>query len=266
MDFSLVRAPLDPAAGTPFDSCGYALFPGLSLAQSEPELVVLLYDSILHQHPDTAMVLCKAREGADPLLNRKWQQKLLTSWRGLGKPTVIIASPEDMSFFQGCLGEINTVSLYDELLAHGISGGCSRELFRLAEPDDGGFGEAVRELAESMGAVICDPASGEFSEADAARIPYLTSSIDLRNELKSQGFDAVHILELLFGMGKSNGHLAHVHAEDHEHSHEAPKLRDAKMTEDQRAAQDALFDNNARKQNLQELEQALLSLFWGETI
>ena len=104
MEFSLVRAPLDLSTGKPYESCSYALFPGLSLAMSEPELVVLLYDSVLHQHSDTAMFLYKAREGSDPLLNRKWQQKLLTEWRKIGKPTVIIASPEDMHFFRGCLG------------------------------------------------------------------------------------------------------------------------------------------------------------------
>ena len=52
---TLIRMPLDPATGQSFDSCRYALFPGMALAQSEPELVVLLYDSILHQYEDTAM-------------------------------------------------------------------------------------------------------------------------------------------------------------------------------------------------------------------
>ena len=266
MEFSLVRAPIDQSTGKPFEKCDYALFPGLSLAKSEPELIVLLYDSILHQHADTAMFLYKARDGADPLLNRKWQQRLLTEWRKLGKPAVIIVSPEDMHFFRGCLGEIKTISLYDELLAHGISGGCSRELYRIAEPETYSFAKAIRELAESMGAVIYDPENSDISSDDAERIPYLTSSIDMRNELKSQGHDAVHILELIYGMGKSNEHLAHVHSEGHEHSHEAPKVRDVSMTEKQRAAQAALFDNAAKNQNLIELEQTLLSLFWGESV
>ena len=53
--YTLIRKPLDPGTGQPLEKCGYALFPGTALAQSEPELVILMYDSILHQHPDTAM-------------------------------------------------------------------------------------------------------------------------------------------------------------------------------------------------------------------
>ena len=265
MEFSFVRAPIDPNTGKPFESCSYALFPGLALAKSEPELVVLLYDSILHQHQDTAMFLYKGREGSDPLLNRKWQQKLLTEWRKIGKPTVIVALPEDMHFFRGCLGEIKTVSLYDELLGSGISGGCSRELYRIAEPDTYSFAKAVRQMAEGMGAVIYDGGNPDISPEEESRIPYLTSSIDLRNELKSQDHDAVHILELVYGMGKSNEHLAHTHAEGHEHSHEAPTVRSVSMTEKERAAQAALFDDASKKQNLLELANTLLALFWGET-
>jgi hypothetical protein len=267
MEFSLVRAPVSQATGKPFETCGFALFPGLSLAMSEPELVVLLYDSVLHQHPDTAMFLHKAREGSDPLLNRKWQQKLLTEWRKIGKPAIIIVSPEDMNFFRGCLGEIKTISLYDDLLAHGVSGGCSHELYRIAEPDTSDFAKAIREMAENMGAVIYDGDNSDISPEEAERIPYLTSSIDLRNELKSKGHDAVHILELIFGMGKSNGHLVHAHADGHDHDHsESPQVRDVVQTNEQRAAQAALFDDASKKQNLFELEKALLSLFWGETL
>ena len=50
-DISLVRAPLNRQTGKPYETCSYALYPGMSLAQSEPELVVLLYDSILQQKP-----------------------------------------------------------------------------------------------------------------------------------------------------------------------------------------------------------------------
>ena len=274
---TLVRSPLDPDTGRPYQACRYALFPGLSLAQSEPELVVLLYDSIRQQYPDTAMFLYKGREGADPLLNRKWSERLLTQWRNLGKPKMIITSPEDMKFFRGILTEIPTVSLYDELLANNISGGCSRELYRLSEPADYGFEAAIRELAENMGAVIYDPAAdspGDGSDpagpaikaGDAVHIPYLTSSMDIRNAMKKRGFDAVHILELIYGMGASNAHLAHTHDSDHAHGHdhEAPKVRDWKMGPSETVATEALYDSQTQKENLLELQQTLLSLFWGE--
>ena len=266
--FAVVRAPMDHATGKPFASCQYALFPGIALAQSEPELVVLLYDSILHQYPDTAMFLYKGY-GADPLLNRKYQQRLLTHWRNLGKPTVILATPEDRKFFRGSLAEIPTASLYDILIERSVSGGCNRELYRLSEPEDYGFADALRQLAEMMGVTLCDSASDSASligdVSDVSRIPFLTSSMEVRNAMKKNGFEAVHILELIYGMGKSNQHLAHTHAEGHEHNHdEPPKVRDTVMSEAELAAQDALFDEAIKKQNLCELHDTLLSFFWGE--
>ena len=266
--FAVVRAPMDPATGRPFESSQYALFPGIALAQSEPELVVLLYDSILHQYPNTAMFLYKGY-GADPLLNRKYQQRLLTRWRNLGKPTVILATPEDRKFFRGSLGEIPTASLYDILIERSVSGGCTRELYRLSEPEEYGFSEALRQLAEMMGVTLYDSSSDGASlindVSDASRIPFLTSSMEVRNAMKKNGFEAVHILELIYGMGKSNQHLAHTHAEGHDHNHdEPPKVRDTVMSEEERAAQDALFDEAIKKQNLRELHDTLLSFFWGE--
>ena len=307
--FSVVRAPLDPATGAPFESCQYALFPGITLAQSEPELVVLLYDSLLHQYPDTAMFLYKGY-GADPLLNRKYQQRLLTRWRILGKPKVIIATPEDRKFFRGSLGEVPTASLYDILIERGVSGGCNRELYRLSEPADYGFEDALRELADMMGVTLYETngvalndagntSSGAIAgtsggtpdiasligdapsqtsaratapavkPADVSRIPFLTSSMEVRNAMKKNGFEAVHILELIFGMGRSNRHLAHVHAEGHDHAgaHNhgtPPQVRDTVMNDEERTAQAALFDDSAKKQNLQELHDTLLAFFWSE--
>ena len=282
----LVRAPLDPATGQPLDKCEYALFPGLALAQSEPELVVLMYDSLLHQHPDLAIFLCKGREGADPLLNRKWSERLLTRWRNLGKPTVIVTNPEDMRFFRRILTEIPVVSIYDEMLTHNISGGCSRELYRISEPDLSGAGAsadfepAVRELAENMGAVLYeagstgsnDGAAGadgtsqpEVDPADISKIPFLTSSIDVRNAMKKNGFEAVHILELIYGMGRSNQHLAHTHDGAHDHDHDAPpQVRETTMDASEQAALEDLFSREAQKRNLQEVHDTLLSLYWGE--
>ena len=266
--FSVVRAPMDPATGKSFESCQYALFPGIALAQSEPELVVLLYDSILHQYPDTAMFLYKGY-GADPLLNRKYQQRLLTHWRNLGKPTVILATPEDRKFFRGSLAEIPTASLYDILIERSVSGGCNRELYRLSEPEEYGFADALRQLAEMMGVTLYDSSSESTSSisdvSDVSRIPFLTSSMEVRNAMKKNGFEAVHILELIYGMSKSNQHLAHSHAEGHDHNHdEPPKVRDTVMSEAELAAQDALFDEAIKKQNLCELHDTLLSFFWGE--
>lgn len=250
--YALVRAAMDQSTGKPYDSCEYVLFPGIVLAQSEPELVVLMYDSILHQLPNTGMMLCK------------YQQELLSKWKDLGKPTVILTSPEDRKFFRDDFDEIPTVSLYEKLLSFGVSGGCNRELYRLSEPELYGFEEEIRELADMMGAVIYDPSvNTDIPNSDVSRIPFLTSSMEVRNAMKKQGFEAVHILELIFGMSKSNMHLAHTHSENHSHD-EAPHVRDVKQGPEQLAAQEALFDETVKVQNLQDLHDTLLSFFWGE--
>ena len=265
-EFTLVRTPLDPKTGKARESCQYALYPGLTLAESEPELVVLLYDSVRNMHPDTGMLLYPGRDGADPHLNRKWKQRLLERWRALGKPTVFIVSPEDMKFFRGSVPEIRTISIYEELLSCNVSGGCNRELYRLAEPEQFGFEEELRKLADMMGAVLYDPSvNTDIPPSDAGKIPFLTSSIDVRNAMKKQGFEAVHILELVFGMGRSNRHLAHVHAEgaDHDH-HAAPQVRETAMSDEEQKAQEGLFDETIKKQNRRDLYEPLLSFFWNE--
>lgn len=263
-EYAVVRTPLDPATGQPLPACRYALFPGKALAYSEPEIVCLLYDSIRNQYPDTGMFLYNGREGADPLLNRKYSERLLTRWRNLGKPTVIIVTPEDKKFFRGILTEIPTVSVYDLFLQHNISGGCRRELFRISEPAPFGFEPAIRELAENMGATLYEPENSE--RADAAKIPFLTSSIDVRNAMQKQGFEAVHILELIYGMGRTNAHLERSEHDHDHHDHDAPpQVRDTQMDDAEKAALAELFLPAAQNRRLQELHDMLLLLFWQET-
>lgn len=265
---TLVRAPLDSATGKDMTACTHALFPGMALARSEPQLIVLLYDSLRFQYPDTAMFLYIAREGADPLLNRKWSERLLTRWRGLGKPGLFIATPEDRKFLRGAVPEIPLISLYRELLSRGISGGCNRELYRLSEPEGSPFGEDVAELAESMGAILCGgdhatEGAPELSSEELAKVPFLTSSIVLRNSLLRRGFEAVHILELVYGMGKSNAHLAHTHEGEHDH-HKPPAVPAKGAGPEESSAREDLFSPEAQRRNLQELHDTLLSLFWNE--
>ena len=63
-DFTLIRKPAGSAAGKEHDVCSHAFFPGCTLAGSEPEIVIKIYDSILFQHPDTAIFLqCCGEQG-----------------------------------------------------------------------------------------------------------------------------------------------------------------------------------------------------------
>lgn len=318
---NFVRAPLDPAAGRPFDACHYALFPGLTLAASEPGLIVLLYDSLLQQYADTGIMLLPAGE---PVPNASSSAEvdeggsaanggtmghptvsdhtsaaesteqcstILQAWETLGEPVLLTCNPEDTAWLHQHLPEIQLRSLYDLLLSCGISGGCNRELYRLAHPAGAGSDADLRTLAEDMGVSLYegadalsgpdDPDAGPLFQAtdgrsavdsvpaasvtaaDAAKIPFLTGSIEVRNAMKKRGFDAVHILELIYGMGASNQHLAHSHEGQHDHD-APPRIRETVMTDEERAAQEALFSPAARAANLAQLQEMLRSLFWGE--
>ena len=92
---------------------------------------------------------------------------------------------------------------------------------------------------------------------------------------KTHGKDAVHILELIFGMGDSNVHMIHEH--DHDgvdvQSAQDPENCDgncATCSSDCGAADDSpltpapLPTISERWQNRLELKQMLLELFWGE--
>ena len=105
----------------------------------------------------------------------------------------------------------------------------------------------------------------EIDPADVSKIPFLTSSIDVRNAMKKNGFEAVHILELIYGMGRSNQHLAHTHDGAHDHDHDAPpKVRETTMDASEQASLEELFSPEAQKRNLQEVHDTLLSLYWAE--
>ena len=92
--------------------------------------------------------------------------------------------------------------------------------------------------------------------------PYITYCINCRDMFKMNGKDAVHILELIYGMGASNQHMKHEH--DHGHDHGS---HDEDEHEDTEPAVSAPLPTVTQKQrNRMELKQAMLSLFWDEFI
>lgn len=104
--------------------------------------------------------------------------------------------------------------------------------------------EAVRALAEDMGAKL------HFTEeGKAAKYPYIVCSINQRDQLKREGKEAVHILELIFGMGESNLHLEHEHSHGHGDDHASGHIcesADGNESEDLQAIQ-----TDAMEQDLQ---------------
>ncbi len=200
--------------------CGYLFFPGCRLCGAEPEIVVKIYDSILFQHPDTAILIDFC--GSDAFHDR---------WLSLGKPTVVTPCTECMARLKEKFPDVKVLSLYRLLLDMKVSGGCNSAGYTMLDPEgdeeypaDGEIRADVIALAEDMGASV-----SRNRPNDDETLPYLTCCTDCRDSLKRHGKDAVHILELIYGMGDSNAHMEHKHDhdhDDHEGSHEkAPEPR-----------------------------------------
>lgn len=256
---SLIRAPKG------FETCSYALFPGCQLGASEPELIVKLYDSLLNQHPDTAMFLqcCGV-----PLL---WAgnseafhsvlQQIQSHWEDLGKPVMIMGCMTCMKHFKEYLPEIPVISLPELLRQWDISGGCCERTYAVFDPcsarGEDAARQAVRDLAEDIGITleplsdnnqymtccgygghgdIANPDYREFvisKRAAESKTPYITYCINCRDSFLKQGKEAHHILELLFGEGEGQQQLPTV---------------------------------TQRQENRRQLKETLLAFFWDEML
>lgn len=267
---SLVKKPINSSTGREYEKCSYAFFPGCQLSAAEPEIVIKAYDSILFQHPDTAIFLkCCGL----PALNEKnaaddgAMDDILTAWEELGKPTVITPCMICLERFRSKLPQIPVISLYELLIQFGISGGCNStdySIFESCAPqNDEKARAAVTELAEDMGVKLCS--------SDEAEIPYITYCIDCRDTLKKEGKNAVHILELIYGMGSSNTHMIHEH--EHEEGDQKEQECDGNCAAcsldcgEASASEPAeLPSYDERLANRMELKQMMLALFWNEII
>ena len=176
----------------------YALFTGCRLGDCEPELVVKLYDSLRFQIPDIDInCMCcgvSALKEDDMTGADEMAVQIRTSWEKMGRPTFVCACPTCIKTLNEKLPEIPTVSLYKILIDLGISGGCNSDPYYLWEDD-----EWIKSLAEDMGADI----HARPENTSDAEYPYITCNINVRNMLLASGSNAVHILELIFGMGDS---------------------------------------------------------------
>lgn len=176
----LIKKPINVASGKEYEKCSYALYPGDMLTGAEPELVVKMYDSLLFQHPDTAI-----------WLDKDFQRE---TWAELGKPTLIVTCPSQLEKFQQNFPDIPVITIYYALIQWEISGGCYEEDCYIYE-DDTTVDKQIKFLAEDMGASI----HNNVSEPEI--YPYLTSRISIRDKLRSEGKKSTHILELIYGFG-----------------------------------------------------------------
>lgn len=203
-DLTLVRKPVDMASGKEYPKCRYAFFPDRQLCADEPEIVVKAYDSILFQYQDTGFFMQDITSDEIP-----------AQWEALGRPEIIVTSLRYADTLHKKFPQIPVRSIYELLQQLQISGGCNSTDYALFYPEtENAFDDAkaaVRELAESMGVKLHDAGEKNF--------PYITCCMDCRDSLKNNGKDAVHILELIYGMGASNTHMIHEHDHDHGSDH-----------------------------------------------
>lgn len=279
---ALIRKPVDMATGKEYEKCRYAFFPGCQLGAAEPEIVIKAYDSILFQYPDTAIFLqcCglpaeNTDDGGSDNIREENAGDILMKWEALGKPTVITPCMTCYERLRELLPQLPLISLYELLLQLGISGGCNSVDYGMPEPCTSEAEEkaeaAVRELAEDMGVKLHSPKESE--------LPCITYCVDCRDMMKRSGRDAVHILELIYGMGASNTHLIHQHEHEDLQEHESCEAGEAiEECDGNCAACSAICGMEAapepselpsyeqRLANRLELKEMLLELFWNEGI
>ena len=265
-ELALVRKPLDFTTGEEVTVSRFAFFPGTQLPAGEPEIVVKAYDSLHFQYPDTAMFMRNA--------DIKDKETIVKQWKELGEPTLIVACMKAFKKFREEIPEIPVISFYEKMLDMGISGGCNSVDFIVLDPEEAAdeekTKEAVRELADGMGVKI--------HGTDEEGFPYLVYSMSKRDELKNSGKDAVHILELIYGMGASNTHMIHEHDHDHDDGcsscGEPAPAAEAECDGNCASCSAAcglkptppapLPTEEEKLQNLKELKQVMLALYWNE--
>lgn len=260
---AIVRKALDFATGKEVKKSKFAFFPGTQLPASEPEIIVKAYDSLHFQYPDTAMFMLPT-DADDETIRAEWEK--------LGKPTVIMACMKAYKRFKEELPEIPVISFYEKMPEMHISGGCNHDDYFVLDPEEAADEEktkaAVRELADGMGVKIHElDEEGDY--------PYLVYSMSKRDELKNSGKDAVHMLEFIYGMGASNTHMIHEHdhGEEGGHDHSVPLAEPdcdgncaacSAACGEKPAPPAPLPTDEEKMQNLQELKQIMLALYWNE--
>lgn len=193
-------------------NCSYLLFPGCGLCEYEPSIVVKLYDSIRFQKSDAGVLMGCCGEDL----------KLDEIWKNFGMPTIVTTCPKCLKTFRDAYPEIPIISVYELLVDLGIGGGCNSVGYNILNPSkeyyDAKSVAAVKTLAEDMGVKIQEETASDMALPDSD-FPYITQGIHIRNNLIEKGENAAHILELVYGMGELNTHLAHEHSDDH-HDHD----------------------------------------------
>lgn len=254
----------------PENTGSYAFFPGCQLGASDPELVEKTYAYLLEKRKDTGLILrccgAPAEWSGDEEKHKEKLDAIRNAWETLGKPTLILACPTCEKKFKTYMADIPVISVYEIIEEWGVE---TENLVRTAlEPTYSVFDacaarhedsmkSAVRALAEKAGYIleplpendaygrccgyggqpgIANPKYVEFvaqKRISESENPYITYCINCRDIFTDAGKETVHILELLFGDGRTLRKLPTV---------------------------------SERRENRIRLKKRLLKEFWGEDV
>ena len=264
---ALIRKAYNEETWEEFEKCSFAFFPGCKLTASEPELVIKAYDDIKYQHADAGIFLyccgIPAKvEGDDALLNDTLAE-IKAGWESLGKPTLIVGCLGCYNTIKTKLPEIPMVTIFKFLQEMNVGRACNAVDYIIKTP-------AGSPIADETAAIMTDLAKGMgikfHEENEETNYPYLVCSIKDRDALKKDGKDAVHIMELIYGLGESNTHLDYIFE-----SEETPEDCSGGCNScsscgscNISAIPSLLPDEDQKKQNRLELKQAILDFFYNE--
>ena len=211
----------------------YALFPGCQMGASMPDMVQRVYEDLTQRlEGGVGLILgcCGAIAdwaGEQPLL-RQELEKIRAAWQQLGEPQMITLCPSCYKTFQQA--DIPAVGILDVLQQIGLPEVIPQQSGVLAVHDactarfDRNLQDNVRALAQQVGYRIEElPYSREKThccgyggltslvnrEVSAETVQqcisqssadYLTYCVNCRDQFRSQGKTARHILELLYGL------------------------------------------------------------------
>lgn len=212
----------------------YAFFPGCQLGASDSRYVTRTYEWLLSKKPDTALWMnccgAPAEWAGNEELHTAFIDGLRSEWKELGEPVVIFSCPTCRKMFSRYLPEIPGTFLPQVMEEWGISGAAEAEGKAYAVFDPCASREfpelqkSVRNLVDSMGIsreslshegemARCCSYGGQISIAaplysrEVARerltekeVPYITYCVNCRDTFASQEKEAVHLLDLVFGL------------------------------------------------------------------
>lgn len=216
----------------------YAFFPGCQLAASDARYVTKTYEWLLAKQPDTAiwMTCCgaPAEWAGDETAFGEYVENLKKEWCELGEPTVIFACTNCRKLFDQYLPEIPAVFISQVMEEWGIerqpaeAEGEFPEVCAVFDPcASRGFPElqeSVRRLLTSLGTKWESlPYEGEKSRccgygghiniaapnytkrvawerSRESALPYLTYCANCRESFAGQEKEALHLLDLIFGI------------------------------------------------------------------